>query len=112
MHSAHTFAAIQQDMPTPLDFNRELITVGISNTVVGALGVGYTGSYIFSQTVFTMRAGGWGGSGGWVWCIGWQGVGQLQAAPKYTLAAHVRMSALICIFMCLCVQLMCADSRQ
>jgi MFS superfamily sulfate permease-like transporter len=30
---------------------------GVANTLVGILGVGYTGSYIFSQTVFTMRAG-------------------------------------------------------
>ncbi|GIL50885.1 hypothetical protein Vafri_6858 [Volvox africanus] len=50
-------AAIQSDMPTPLDFNRELMTVGVSNMVTGALGAGYTGSYIFSQTVFTMRQG-------------------------------------------------------
>ncbi|GFR39589.1 hypothetical protein Agub_g49, partial [Astrephomene gubernaculifera] len=50
-------AAIQSDMPTPLDFNRELLTVGVSNMVTGALGAGYTGSYIFSQTVFTMRQG-------------------------------------------------------
>ncbi|PNG93962.1 hypothetical protein TSOC_015287, partial [Tetrabaena socialis] len=48
-------AAIQSDMPTPIDFNRELMTVGISNMVTGALGAGYTGSYIFSQTIFTMR---------------------------------------------------------
>ncbi|GLC59516.1 hypothetical protein PLESTB_001495700 [Pleodorina starrii] len=50
-------AAIQSDMPTPLDFNRELMTVGVSNMVTGAVGAGYTGSYIFSQTVFTMRQG-------------------------------------------------------
>ncbi|EFJ45005.1 hypothetical protein VOLCADRAFT_94701 [Volvox carteri f. nagariensis] len=50
-------AAIQSDMPTPLDFNRELMTVGVSNMVTGVLGAGYTGSYIFSQTVFTMRQG-------------------------------------------------------
>ncbi len=30
---------------------------GVSNCVVGALGAGYTGSFIFSQTVFTKRAG-------------------------------------------------------
>jgi sulfate permease, SulP family len=35
---------------------RELKTVGISNLMSGLLG-GYTGSYIFSQTIFTMRRG-------------------------------------------------------
>ena len=32
------------------------MTVGLSNLVSGATG-GYTGSYIFSQTIFTLRAG-------------------------------------------------------
>lgn len=30
---------------------------GLSNIVTAAVGAGYTGSYIFSQTIFTMRAG-------------------------------------------------------
>jgi len=34
----------------------ELKTVGYSNVVAGCLG-GFTGSYIFSQTIFTCRAG-------------------------------------------------------
>ncbi|MEW5305292.1 MAG: hypothetical protein WDW36_007844 [Sanguina aurantia] len=55
--SCMDIAAIQQDLPRPIDFNGELITVGLSNMVTGMLGAGYTGSYIFSQTVFTMRAG-------------------------------------------------------
>ncbi|KAG2496216.1 hypothetical protein HYH03_005814 [Edaphochlamys debaryana] len=50
-------AAIQSDMSAPLDFNLELMTVGVSNLVTGLTGAGYTGSYIFSQTVFTMRQG-------------------------------------------------------
>ncbi|KAF6261741.1 hypothetical protein COO60DRAFT_1699671 [Scenedesmus sp. NREL 46B-D3] len=50
-------AAIQADMPFPIDFNSELGTVGLSNIVVGLSGSGYTGSYIFSQTIFSMRAG-------------------------------------------------------
>ncbi|GAX80746.1 hypothetical protein CEUSTIGMA_g8181.t1 [Chlamydomonas eustigma] len=50
-------AAIQQEIPRPLDFNGELITVGISNIVTSMLGAGFTGSYIFSQTIFTLRAG-------------------------------------------------------
>jgi len=44
------------DMGKQLDFNHELITVGISNTLSGLLG-GFTGSYIFSQTIFTFRTG-------------------------------------------------------
>jgi MFS superfamily sulfate permease-like transporter len=40
----------------PLDYDRELQTVGWSNFVSGCCG-GYTGSYIFSQTIFTLRRG-------------------------------------------------------
>eukprot|EP00884_Botryococcus_braunii_P017695 jgi/Botrbrau1/4609/Bobra.60_2s0094.1 len=50
-------AAIQADSPEPLDYNHELKTVGLSNLVVGLSGAGLTGSYIFSQTIFSMRAG-------------------------------------------------------
>jgi SulP family sulfate permease len=84
-------------MPFPIDYNRELRTVALSNVVVGLSGAfcvlrvlsrrvvarplrclltppppqpsaannhagsGFTGSYIFSQTIFSMRAGvsGW-----------------------------------------------------
>ena len=49
-------AAIQMDMGRQLDFNHELVTVGISNLISGVCG-GYTGSYIFSQTLFTFRTG-------------------------------------------------------
>lgn len=55
--SAMDIAAIQQDTPKKIDFNRELVTVAVSNMATGAAGCGYTGSYIFSQTIFTMRAG-------------------------------------------------------
>eukprot|EP01025_Chloroclados_australasicus_P038986 TRINITY_DN4023_c0_g1_i5.p1 TRINITY_DN4023_c0_g1~~TRINITY_DN4023_c0_g1_i5.p1 ORF type:complete len:784 (+),score=96.96 TRINITY_DN4023_c0_g1_i5:30-2354(+) len=55
--SSMDVAAIQSDYPKELDFDRELVTVGISNVVTGLLGVGFTGSYIFSQTIFSMRAG-------------------------------------------------------
>ncbi|GMF35898.1 unnamed protein product [Phytophthora fragariaefolia] len=48
-------AAIEIEMGTKLDFNHELKTVGWSNIVSGLLG-GYTGSYIFSQTIFTYRS--------------------------------------------------------
>ena len=49
-------AAISLDMGEALDVNNELTTVGLSNTISGAL-MGFTGSYIFSQTIFTCRTG-------------------------------------------------------
>ena len=49
-------AAIQMDMGKQLDFNHELITVGLSNAASGLCG-GFTGSYIFSTTIFTYRTG-------------------------------------------------------
>ena len=49
-------AAIEIDLGRPLDMDRELTTVGVSNAVAGACG-GFTGSYIFSQTIFSCRAG-------------------------------------------------------
>jgi len=39
-----------------LDYNEELIMVGWSNVISGATG-GYTGSYIFSQSIFSLRSG-------------------------------------------------------
>ena len=47
-------AAIEMELNSPLDYNQELTTVGISNVVSGMLG-GFTGSYIFSQTIFSMK---------------------------------------------------------
>uniref|UniRef100_A0A7S1UB31 STAS domain-containing protein n=1 Tax=Phaeomonas parva TaxID=124430 RepID=A0A7S1UB31_9STRA len=49
-------AAIEMELGTPLDYNQELMTVGISNFCSGLSG-GYTGSYIFSQTIFNLRVG-------------------------------------------------------
>lgn len=49
-------AAISMDMGEVLEVNKELMTVGIANTLSG-LTVGFTGSYIFSQTIFTCRTG-------------------------------------------------------
>jgi len=49
-------AAISIDMGQPLDVNKELTTVGLSNIISGLL-FGQTGSYIFSQTIFTYRTG-------------------------------------------------------
>jgi SulP family sulfate permease len=50
-------AAIQMELgDRALDFNHELMTVGLSNLISGCTG-GFTGSYIFSQTLLSMRAG-------------------------------------------------------
>ena len=38
----------------------------ISNMATGLCGVGYTGSYIFSQTIFSMRAGVQSRVNGWI----------------------------------------------
>ncbi|CAE7619534.1 unnamed protein product [Symbiodinium microadriaticum] len=54
--SSLDIAAIEMELGLPMDYDRELKTVGISNLLSGLLG-GYTGSYIFSQTIFTMRRG-------------------------------------------------------
>lgn len=55
--SSMDIAAIQAEAPQDIDYNRELITVGLSNIVTGITGVGFSGSYIFSQTAFTMKMG-------------------------------------------------------
>lgn len=47
--------AIEMDMKKQLDINHELKTVGLSNIASGLTG-GFTGSYIFSQTIFTYRS--------------------------------------------------------
>jgi len=49
-------AAVSIDMGKPLDTNKEMVTVGASNFMSGLL-FGFTGSYIFSQTIFTYRTG-------------------------------------------------------
>lgn len=49
-------AAVSMDMGKPLDTNKEMVTVGASNFMSGLL-FGFTGSYIFSQTIFTYRTG-------------------------------------------------------
>lgn len=86
--------AISHDVPVRLDFNRELETVAMSNIATGVLGVGFTGSYIFSQTIFTLKSGVYNRMNGWVisiaellcvlspWSI-------LAAIPNYFLAALV-----------------------
>ncbi|GMH68165.1 hypothetical protein TrST_g5415 [Triparma strigata] len=49
-------AAIELELGKKLDYDHELKTVGLSNFVSGLTG-GYSGSYIFSQTIFTLRSG-------------------------------------------------------
>ncbi|GMI40274.1 hypothetical protein TeGR_g4929, partial [Tetraparma gracilis] len=51
-------AAISMDMGEALDTDKELITVGASNMISGLFG-GFTGSYIFSQTIFQFRTKVW-----------------------------------------------------
>ena len=48
-------AAIEMELGRPLDYDRELKTVGFGNLLSGALG-GFSGSYIFSQTIINMRS--------------------------------------------------------
>ncbi|TDH66117.1 uncharacterized protein CCR75_001393 [Bremia lactucae] len=47
-------AAVETALGRPLDHNHELQTVGLSNLLSGLSG-GFTGSYLFSQTIFTLR---------------------------------------------------------
>lgn len=47
-------AAIQMELGRSLNFNTELKMIGLSNFFSGITG-GFTGSYIFSQTIFTLR---------------------------------------------------------
>jgi len=56
LSSSLDVAAIELEMDKPLNYNKELGVVGISNLVSGLTG-GYTGSYIFSQTIFSLRIG-------------------------------------------------------
>lgn len=56
LSSSLDVAAIELELKRPLNYNQELIVVGVSNVVSGLTG-GYTGSYIFSQSIFTLRAG-------------------------------------------------------
>jgi SulP family sulfate permease len=48
-------AAIEMAQGDALDYNSELQTVGVSNIMAGITGGGFTGSYIFSQTIFNMK---------------------------------------------------------
>lgn len=48
-------AAIEMEVRRPLDYDFELRMIGLSNLLSGVTG-GYTGSYIFSQTIFCLRS--------------------------------------------------------
>ncbi|KAL3659284.1 hypothetical protein V7S43_015861 [Phytophthora oleae] len=52
--SSLDIASICMGTTSNMNYNAQLQTVGVSNLVSGLLG-GYTGSYIFSQTLFTSR---------------------------------------------------------
>jgi len=56
MSSSLDVAAIELELKRPLNYNGELKMVGLSNLISGLTG-GYTGSYIFSQSIFSLRAG-------------------------------------------------------
>mmetsp|Transcript_30828 Transcript_30828/g.46766 ORF Transcript_30828/g.46766 Transcript_30828/m.46766 type:complete len:586 (+) Transcript_30828:180-1937(+) len=56
LSSSLDVAAIELELNAPLNYNQELCMVGWSNVLSGLTG-GYTGSYIFSQTIFSLRAG-------------------------------------------------------
>ncbi len=49
-------AAIEMEVKRPLLYNHELIVIGVANVASGLTG-GFTGSYIFSQTIFNLRRG-------------------------------------------------------
>ena len=38
-----------------VDYNGELQTVGLANLLTSIVGAGFTGSYIFSQTIWSQR---------------------------------------------------------
>lgn len=56
LSSSLDIAAIDLEIAKPLEYNFELRMIGISNIFSGLTG-GYTGSYIFSQSIFSLRAG-------------------------------------------------------
>lgn len=56
LSSSLDVAAIELELGKKLDYNHEIKTVGLSNIISGITG-GYTGSYIFSQSIFSLRAG-------------------------------------------------------
>jgi sulfate permease, SulP family len=56
LSSSLDVTAIEIELQEPLNYNTELQMIGLSNIISGCTG-GYTGSYIFSQSIFSLRAG-------------------------------------------------------
>ena len=56
LSSSLDIAAIELEIGKTLNYDHEIATVGWSNVISGFTG-GYAGSYIFSQTIFSWRAG-------------------------------------------------------
>lgn len=56
LSSSLDVVALELELNRPLDYNHELKMIGLSNILSGCTG-GYTGSYIFSQSIFSLRAG-------------------------------------------------------
>jgi len=68
--SSLDIAAIQAEMDgQKVNYDKELITIGCSNLLSGACG-GATGSYIFSQTIFSAKRGVKSRLNGWMVCFG------------------------------------------
>ena len=53
--SSLDIAAIQFGSSDEVDSEQELLTVGLANLVAGLAGTGFTGSYIFTLTLFNMK---------------------------------------------------------
>jgi sulfate permease, SulP family len=56
--SAMDVIAIQQETgPDGVSFDTELTSISVANMAAAVAGAGFTGSFIFSQTIFTMKSG-------------------------------------------------------
>lgn len=53
--SSLDIAAVEMELGSPLNYDSELQTVGLGNLASGLLG-GFSGSYIFSQTILNLRS--------------------------------------------------------
>lgn len=62
-------AAIATEQPKPVNFDEELRMIGFANVASGLSG-GYTGSYIFSQTIFSQRQKVTSTINGWIIAVG------------------------------------------
>ncbi|CAN0099572.1 unnamed protein product, partial [Discosporangium mesarthrocarpum] len=90
-------------MGEPLDTNKELVTVGWSNVLSGLTG-GFTGSYIFSQTLFTRRTGVSSRLVGWVVSVSELAVCLVTVDPLSYVPLAFFASTLTFIAVELCVE--------